>query len=96
MTLESLATLLTEVISFNLKHIVQYASECEIESAIEDNNTLSFTIKSHDDDRGKIIGKHGSMIRSLRTIIRSIAAKMKVRTILNIIDKDGNTQQIEE
>ena len=50
------------------------------------DNSISITIKANKEDRGKIIGKKGSMIRSIRTLVRALASKDRVRTVINMID----------
>lgn len=60
-----------------------------------DSNSVSFTqtsqttvyeISVDKDDRGKIIGKKGAMILALRHVIYAIAAKNKIRAILEICE----------
>jgi uncharacterized protein len=74
-----------EVIAYNLNQIIVHTAELEIVEEIGDNS-IAISIKANKEDRGKIIGKKGSMIRSIRTIVRALASKDKVRTVINMID----------
>ena len=76
---------LSNVMLAILDNIVQYPDHLTIEAETGDN-TINFTIKAHKDDRGKVIGKKGSMIHSLRIIVRAIASRDHMRTVVNIID----------
>ena len=48
--------------------------------------TTVFEVRCDMKDRGKIIGKSGMMAQSLRHILTSLAARNKVRAILEIVD----------
>lgn len=48
--------------------------------------TTVYEVRCDSKDRGKIIGKNGEMAKSLRHILTSLAARNKVRAILEIVD----------
>lgn len=48
--------------------------------------TTVFEVRCDARDRGKIIGKSGDMAKALRHILTSLAARNKVRAILEIVD----------
>ena len=74
-----------DLITYNLNLIIEHTSELVLTEEIGDNS-ISITIKANKEDRGKIIGKKGSMIRSVRTLVRALASKDRVRTVINMID----------
>jgi predicted RNA-binding protein YlqC (UPF0109 family) len=53
---------------------------------IEGEKTTVFELKVADGDLGKIIGKHGRTIRSIRTILSATATKAGKRAVLEIIE----------
>ncbi len=63
-----------DTLSFILTRIVDHPDDIVIdEDATEDKTTL--TIHAHQEDYGKIIGKSGRIIRSLRDLMKLMAAK---------------------
>ena len=74
-----------DIINYNLKQIISYPEELVLTEEIGDNSIV-ITIKAHKDDRGKVIGKNGNLIRSIRTIVRAVASQEKVRTVITMID----------
>jgi len=53
---------------------------------VEGNQTTVIELKVAKEDLGKIIGKEGRNARAIRTIIGAASAKLKKRTILEIIE----------
>ncbi len=63
-----------DVLLYILSHIVSYPDALTIDEASNDSRTL-FTIHVHAEDMGHIIGKQGRIIRSIRDIMKLMAAK---------------------
>lgn len=53
---------------------------------VEGNHTTVLELKVAKEDLGKIIGKEGRNARALRTILGAASAKLKKRTMLEIIE----------
>jgi len=53
---------------------------------VEGNHTAVLELKVAKDDLGKVIGKKGRIAQAIRTIVSSVAAKEKKRTVLEIVD----------
>ena len=53
---------------------------------IEGNQTSVLELKVAKDDLGKVIGKQGRTARAMRTLLNAAAAKVKKRTVLEIIE----------
>ena len=53
---------------------------------IEGNRTSVLELKVAKDDLGKVIGKGGRIAHAMRTIVASVSAKEKKRTVLEIMD----------
>ena len=55
-------------------------------SEVEGNQTSVLELKVAKDDLGKVIGKRGRIAQAIRTIVSSVSAKEKKRTVLEIMD----------
>ena len=55
-------------------------------SEIEGNQTTVIELKVAKEDLGKIIGKEGRNARAMRTILGAASAKLKKRTVLEILE----------
>ncbi|MBW1693940.1 MAG: KH domain-containing protein [Deltaproteobacteria bacterium] len=72
-----------------IKHIVQalvdYPEQIVI-SEVEGRQSTVLEIKVAKEDIGKIIGKQGRTAQAIRTILNAASAKVKKRTIMEIIE----------
>lgn len=68
------------------KLIVEYPQEVKI-NEILGNQTAIFEIRVNAQDRGKIIGKDGRIIKSLRSILIAAASRRNLKVILEIIEE---------
>jgi hypothetical protein len=55
-------------------------------SEIEGNQTSVLELKVAKEDLGKVIGKEGRNARAMRTILGAASAKLKKRTVLEILE----------
>lgn len=55
-------------------------------SKTEENGNFIFTINCAKEDMGKIIGKEGKVINSLRNLLKIIAVKEKKHVILQLAE----------
>jgi predicted RNA-binding protein YlqC (UPF0109 family) len=55
-------------------------------SEIEGNQTTVLELKVAKEDLGKVIGKEGRNARAMRTILGAASAKLKKRTVLEILE----------
>jgi predicted RNA-binding protein YlqC (UPF0109 family) len=76
---------LKELIELIIKGIVDKPDKIEI-SQVVGENTLIFEVKVDPDDIGKVIGRQGRNIKSIRTIINAAAQKDNKRVIIEIIN----------
>jgi predicted RNA-binding protein YlqC (UPF0109 family) len=53
---------------------------------VEGNQTSVLELKVAKEDLGKVIGKQGRTARAMRTILSAASAKIKKRTVLEIIE----------
>ena len=52
----------------------------------EGGNTLILTVRTAQGEMGKVIGKSGKNAQALRTLFEAIAAKYRLRVVLEIAD----------
>lgn len=76
---------LKELIELIIKGIVDKPDEVEINQIIGEK-TLIFEIKANPQDVGKIIGKQGRNIKSIRTIANAAAQNSNKRVIIEILN----------
>jgi predicted RNA-binding protein YlqC (UPF0109 family) len=52
---------------------------------IEDGETVIYEVRVEPDDMGKIIGKHGRIVRALRTVVKAAAVKDGRRVLVEVV-----------
>lgn len=74
-----------ELIEYVARALVDHPDQVEV-SEVEGNQTSVLELKVAKEDLGKIIGKQGRTARAMRTILSAASAKVKKRTVLEIIE----------
>ncbi len=74
-----------QLIGYIAKALVDSPDEVEV-SEVEGNQTSVLELKVAKEDLGKVIGKQGRTARAMRTILSAASAKVKKRTVLEIIE----------
>ena len=77
-----------ELIDYIARALVDNPDEVSV-SEIEGNQTSVLELKVAKEDLGKVIGKQGRTARAMRTILSAASAKIKKRTVLEIIESQG-------
>ncbi|MDD7305505.1 MAG: KH domain-containing protein [Peptoniphilaceae bacterium] len=72
-----------ELIEVIVKELVEDKEAVSIEE-IENNGELNITIYVAEKDKGRVIGRGGNIINSIRTIARSCAIKENVKVNIKI------------
>ena len=55
-------------------------------SSKEEGKTLTLEVKVAEDDMGRVIGKQGKIAKSIRTVMKSLAAKEHKKVVVEFID----------
>lgn len=68
-----------------VKALVDNPEKVEVTEIAGEKSTI-IEIKVAETDRGKIIGKEGRIIKSIRTIVNSASAKLDKRATVEIVE----------
>jgi len=74
-----------DLIAHIARELVDKPEEVSV-AEVEGKHTSVLELKVAKDDIGKVIGKRGHIAQAIRTIVSSVSAKEKKRTVLEIMD----------
>ena len=74
-----------DLISYIAQALVDHPEQVKV-TEVEGNQTSVLELKVAKEDLGKVIGKQGRTARAMRTILSASSAKLKKRTVLEIIE----------
>lgn len=74
-----------ELVSYIAKALVDHPDQVTVDE-VEGNQTSVLELKVAKEDLGKVIGKQGRTARAMRTILSAASAKIRKRTVLEIIE----------
>ena len=74
-----------ELIDYIAKALVDNQEQVMV-SEVEGNRTSVLELKVAKEDLGKVIGKQGRTARAMRTILSAASAKLKKRSVLEILE----------
>lgn len=76
-----------------MKDLIKYIAQALVDNPdqvsvaeVEGNQTSVLELKVAKEDLGKVIGKQGRTARAMRTILSAASAKLKKRTVLEIVE----------
>lgn len=76
---------LVTLIEYVVKALVDLPDGVRV-SAVKGEQTTVIELHVAKEDLGKVIGKQGRTAQSLRTILNAASTKMKIRSVLEIIE----------
>lgn len=65
--------------------LVDFEDDLEI-NAFEEDGTITVEIRVNDEDAGKIIGRQGRVIKSIRTLARAAASRTNAHVEVELLD----------
>jgi len=74
-----------DLIDYIARALVDHPEQVSV-SEVEGNQTSVLSLKVAKEDLGKVIGKQGRTARAMRTILSAASAKIKKRSVLEIIE----------
>ena len=73
-----------EILETIIKNLVDNPEAVEIKE-VENEKTITFEVKAAEEDMGKVIGKQGRLAKSIRTVVKSVAAKEQKKVTVEFI-----------
>lgn len=80
-----MSDVLKELVEVMAKALVDKPDEVSV-TTVDGEQTTVVELKVAKDDLGKVIGKEGRTARSLRTILSAASAKLRKRSVLEILE----------
>jgi predicted RNA-binding protein YlqC (UPF0109 family) len=74
-----------DLVEYIAKSLVDDPSQVEV-TLIEGEKSTILELKVAPEDIGKVIGKHGRIAKSIRTVLQASTAKTGKHTVLEILD----------
>ena len=74
-----------DLIKYIAQALVDFPEQVDVNEVVG-NQTSVLELKVAKEDLGKIIGKQGRTARAMRTILSAASAKIKKRSVLEIIE----------
>ncbi len=90
-----------DTLTYLVSNLVDHPDDVVIEERVDRDATV-FTIHTHPEDVGKVIGKSGRIIRALRDLMKVLAAKhdlfvdVEIADGLRVQEGDGDSGQESE
>ena len=66
--------------------LVDHAEDVQIVSHEEEDGTILIEVSVNEEDAGKVIGRQGRVIKSIRTLARAAASRMNMHVEVEILD----------
>lgn len=69
------------LLEFILIHLVDHPDDVQIEELTAEDGSIEYMLHVHKEDLGRVIGRHGNVIQSIRSItkVRAIKENLRVR-----------------
>ncbi len=75
-----------ELLEFLARALVDNPEAVSVEGFDEDDGTIVLEIHVAEEDVGKMIGRGGRTISSVRTVMRAVASRQDERVLVDVID----------
>jgi uncharacterized protein len=75
-----------DLLEFLARALVDKPDQVSVEGFEEDDGTVVLEIHVADDDVGKVIGRGGRTVSSLRTVMRAVASRQDERVLVDVVD----------
>ncbi|MCL4354323.1 KH domain-containing protein [Patescibacteria group bacterium] len=76
-----------KTLDFILKSLVDNPDKIDIDEK-EENGVITYTISAAEEDMGKVIGKGGKVIKSLRNVMKISAMKENKKIFINLAEQE--------
>ena len=75
-----------DLLEFLARALVDRPDEVSVEGFEEDDGTVVLEIRAAEEDVGKVIGRGGRTVSSLRTVMRAVASRREERVLVDVVD----------
>ncbi len=75
-----------DVITYILEHIVEHPDDIEITQENNENGSVQVRVKVARDDMGRVIGKEGKIIKSIRDVVKILALKQNKHVDVTLVE----------
>jgi predicted RNA-binding protein YlqC (UPF0109 family) len=75
-----------DLLEFLVRLLVDDPDEVKVDGFDEDDGTIVLEVRVAEDDVGKIIGRGGRTVSSLRTVMRAVASRQDERVLVDVVD----------
>ena len=75
-----------DLLEYLARALVDDPDEVEVEQFDEEDGTIVLELSVGEDDMGKVIGKGGRTINSLRAVLRACSVKRGNRVVVDVVD----------
>ena len=75
-----------DLLEFLARALVDDPDAVSVEGFDEDDGTIVLEIHCAEDDVGKMIGRGGRTISSVRTVMRAVASRQDERVLVDVVD----------
>lgn len=66
--------------------LIEFPDDFELQASEEEDGTLLVEMRVNPEDAGKVIGRQGRIIKSIRTLARAAAAKSGTHVEVELLD----------
>jgi predicted RNA-binding protein YlqC (UPF0109 family) len=77
---------LAELVAYLARRLVDDPEAVRVDESEEEDGVVVLRLHVADDDRGKVIGRQGRIVRALRTLVRAGGVREGKRYQLEIVD----------
>ena len=75
-----------DLLEFLARALVDSPDDVSVEGFDEEDGTIVLELRVADGDVGKVIGRGGRTIQSLRTVLRAVASRQDERVLVDVVD----------
>ena len=75
-----------ELLEFLTRALVDRPDDVSVEGFEEEDGTVVLEIHVAEEDVGKVIGRGGRTVSSLRTVMRAVASRQDERVLVDVAD----------
>lgn len=69
-----------------IEPLIEFPDELELSESMTDGGSIMVEISVNEEDIGKVIGRQGRIIKSIRTLARAAASRADERVEVELID----------